>query len=138
VRLNAAVTDGTGYQHSMDYAEFIEFTVTDTGIGIAENKLELIFESFTQADSSTFRKYGGTGLGLSISKQLIKLMNGDIRVKSIAGQGSTFSFIIPLFIGVKPVKQDKELPNNSCADEKRVLIAEDNALNRSLYEKIRT
>jgi PAS domain S-box-containing protein len=134
VQLNAAVTDGTGYQHSMDYAEFVEFTVTDTGIGIAENKLELIFESFTQADSSTFRKYGGTGLGLSISKQLIKLMNGDIRVKSIAGQGSTFSFIIPLFAGVKPVKQDTDLLNNSCADKKRVLIAEDNALNRRLIE----
>ncbi len=134
VTLNVAVTDGSGFNHSSDVSQFLEFSVIDTGIGISEDKLELIFESFTQADSSTFRKYGGTGLGLSISKQLIKLMDGDIRVKSISGQGSTFSFIIPLFTGVKPVKQDTELLNNSCTDLKRVLIAEDNALNRRLIE----
>jgi len=134
VHLTVNISDGTGYQHSQDYSEFLEFTVTDTGIGISEDKLGLIFESFTQADSSTFRKFGGTGLGLSISKQLIKLMNGDIRVKSAPGQGSSFSFIIPLFIGAKPLEQGNELLSNECADVKKVLIAEDNALNRKLIE----
>lgn len=134
VALDVAVSDGSGYTLSSPASEFLEFTVTDTGIGIPEDKLGMIFESFTQADSSTFRKFGGTGLGLSISKQLIKMMKGDIRVKSIPDKGSTFSFIIPLIIGIKPEKQDMESLNASCADTRRVLIAEDNALNRKLIE----
>lgn len=75
---------------------FVEISVTDTGIGIPEQKLETIFESFEQADGSISRNYGGTGLGLSLTKSLVELHKGSIKVDSVPGKGSTFSFTIPL------------------------------------------
>ena len=72
----------------------IKFSISDTGVGIPSDKLENLFDSFTQADSSINRIYGGTGLGLTISKMLVELMEGEIHVESVKGQGSTFSFIL--------------------------------------------
>ena len=74
----------------------VEIAVADSGIGIPEDKLELIFEEFRQVDSSATRKYSGTGLGLSISRRLTRLLGGDITVKSTVGVGSTFTITIPL------------------------------------------
>ncbi|MEW6515433.1 MAG: response regulator [candidate division FCPU426 bacterium] len=82
-------------------AEF-RFQISDTGIGIPEDKLDTIFETFTQADISTTRRYGGTGLGLSISRQLVQLMGGNIQVASRAGQGSTFTVDIPFPLQSQP------------------------------------
>jgi len=105
--------------------------IEDTGIGIEEDKIERLFSDFTQADHSIARKYGGTGLGLSICKQLVKLMDGDIDVNSVHGEGSTFNVNLGLPIGKKPKKfAEKSLKGT------KVLFVDDNAINRNLYSEL--
>jgi signal transduction histidine kinase/CheY-like chemotaxis protein len=108
----------------------LHFKVKDTGIGIPPDKHDLLFRAFTQADSSTTRKYGGTGLGLAISARLVKLMGGDIWVESAAGAGSTFHFIAQL-ARAKSV----EPPSPLLPAELRgvpVLVVDDNETNRRI------
>jgi len=95
----------------------IEFSVTDTGIGIAKDKQKLIFEAFSQSDQTTTRKFGGTGLGLAISRRLVEAMNGEISVQSIQNKGSKFFFTAPF----KAVAKPSLLPQLN--DNKRAIIA---------------
>ncbi len=106
----------------------LKFEVRDTGIGIPAERLDKIFESFTQVDSSTTRKFGGTGLGLTISRQLVEMMGGEIGVESEVGQGATFWFTTRHTLS-KPssLPRFKHLPS---IREKRILLIDDNPTNR--------
>jgi PAS domain S-box-containing protein len=115
----------------------IEFAVTDTGIGIAEDKIKKIFENFQQASSETSRLFGGTGLGLAIAKQLVEAQKGTIRVKSIIDQGSTFSFTLSFLKTNEPAELDTSDEDlNIEYNDVRVLVAEDIALNQLLMKTL--
>ena len=110
----------------------LRFAVKDSGIGIPSDNLEVIFESFKQADSSTTRKFGGTGLGLSICKLLVELQNGSIHVDSTVGEGSTFYFDIPFRKGTPddlPVRSEMEDLSYDIRGV-RVLLVEDHKVNQ--------
>ncbi len=147
---NAIKFTNTGYihlttaLHTIDDKHFIRFDVEDTGIGIPANKLDFIFQSFSQADSSTTRKYGGTGLGLTITKQLAALLGGSITVQSEAGQGSAFSLSIPVGIDINTqpalditqTLEPSEEPASFCQNRYsgHVLIVEDALPNQKLIQ----
>ncbi len=115
----------------------LHFSISDTGIGIPDEKLDRLFQSFSQVDSTTTRKYGGTGLGLAISRRLVELMGGEIWVVSRPKLGSTFHFTIPA-----EEAEEISIPVDSCATRVkthprqgkagtlRILLAEDNAINQ--------
>lgn len=108
---------------------WLQFSVRDTGIGIAVDKIKNLFASFSQVDSSATRKRGGTGLGLAISKKLVNLMGGEIAVASQLGKGSTFSFELPLEMA--PNKTEST-PTPAALQGKRLLIVDDNVNMRTM------
>jgi PAS domain S-box-containing protein len=112
----------------------IRFSVTDTGIGIPEDRLERLFKSFSQVDSSTTRKYGGTGLGLAISKRLVEMMGGQIGVESRMGRGSTFWFTADLEKQDVDGMEQKACPVPEDVRGKRILAVDDNAVNRRIMQ----
>ncbi len=112
----------------------LHFYVQDTGIGIPPVKQGQIFESFTQAESSTTRSFGGTGLGLTISKNLVELMGGRIWVESQEGEGSTFHFTVKLGLGAAQDADGHSAPE--MLEGRAILIVDDNATNREILEDL--
>ena len=110
----------------------LRFSVRDTGIGIPEDRVHLLFQTFSQVDASTTRRYGGTGLGLAICKQLSEMMGGSVGVASVVDQGSTFWALIP-FDKQKPEEHPHPYPAGSIAG-RHILIVDDNATNRRILE----
>ena len=113
------------------------FTVRDTGIGIPTDKIDHLFQPFMQVDSSLTRRHGGTGLGLAISKELVQMMGGEIRLESVEGRGSTFTFMLPLrpaeFSAIHP---PPTRPAFKCERLQRVLLVEDDPMVRELVEML--
>ncbi len=116
--------------HQAQNAE-LEFVISDTGIGIEEDKQAMLFDAFSQADSSTSRKFGGTGLGLAIAKELAQRMEGSIGVDSIAGRGARFTVRIWLETAERPEEQTESAETEDFS-AMRILVAEDNPLNQKV------
>ena len=114
-----------------DQAVVIDFEIADTGIGIAPEKQQIIFQAFEQADSSTTRRYGGTGLGLTISSRLVEMMGGTISVESELRRGSTFRFSAPFGRSTRLAAAPAQPPVVDLHGL-RVLIVDDNATNRTI------
>jgi signal transduction histidine kinase/AmiR/NasT family two-component response regulator len=110
----------------------MRFAVRDTGIGMSDDAMKRLFQRFSQADSSTSRRYGGTGLGLAISFRLVELMGGRLEVESAPGAGSAFHFSIPLPVTEQESKVPQTPPPGSVRLELQVLVVEDNATNRKI------
>jgi len=125
----------------VDNTVAMHVSVTDTGIGMSQAVMDILFQPFTQADDSISRKFGGTGLGLAISKRIVELMEGDIRVESCEGQGSTFSFFIRLSLAEQELEK-QDVSSHSTAFEslhlktRRILVAEDNPINQFVLQEL--
>jgi CheY-like chemotaxis protein len=115
-----------------DHKVILKFSVSDTGIGLTEDQMAKLFQSFTQADTSTTRKYGGTGLGLAISKKLVHMMGGEIWVESEKGQGTTFSFTAAFGLGEEKDRQ-RLVPSPDLRNLK-TLVVDDNATSREILQ----
>jgi len=110
----------------------LQFAIRDTGIGMTAQQQSKLFQAFSQADTSTTRKFGGTGLGLSISKRLVDMMGGEIRVESEPGRGTVFSFTANLGLGKKEVKKRHRPPSD--LHGMKVLVVDDNATSRNILQ----
>jgi ammonium transporter len=131
----------TARRESRDDADWISFTVTDTGIGMTSEQVSKMFQEFTQADTSTTRRYGGTGLGLALSRRFCQMMGGDITVQSIPGAGSTFTVYLP----VQSAVQDITEPDSPTAvqavqgkETATVLVIDDDAVVQDLVTRTLT
>jgi len=129
------VVSATTLEAGQDRA-VIRLAVRDTGIGIARDKLETIFEEFSQADASMTRKYGGTGLGLAIARRLVRLMGGDLSVSSEVGKGTEFAFTAEFEI--EPAAGQAAAPDAARLAGRRALVVDDNATNRRIVIDILT
>ncbi|MEM9555636.1 MAG: ATP-binding protein [Acidobacteriota bacterium] len=139
VRVAVATTDeppiglANAPLETSDSTVWLEIIVRDSGIGIAPEHLERIFEPFTQADASTTRRFGGTGLGLTICRRLVQLLGGSIDVSSTPGEGSTFRVVLPFALGQPEESDDRDEPVDGeevTVGRGRVLLVEDNEVNR--------
>jgi signal transduction histidine kinase/response regulator RpfG family c-di-GMP phosphodiesterase len=116
----------------------ISFVIKDNGIGIPEDKIDTIFDSFSQGSIDINRKYGGTGLGLTIVKKIVALLDGEIHLESKVGKGSIFTFQLPFAVAKKPreVRINKKETINKSLTDKHILVVEDNKINQMITEKM--
>ena len=137
VRVEAADRDRSGFPAARqpDGEVALQFTVSDTGIGIPQDKQKTIFRAFEQEDTSTTRKYGGTGLGLTIAARLVALMGGTINVESEPGRGSTFVFTAHFARQARTTDKTVAAPPTPFLYNLPVLIVDDNATNRDILEQ---
>lgn len=112
----------------------LSIAVSDTGIGIPGDRIGRLFQSFSQADASTSRRFGGTGLGLAICKRLVEIMGGEISARSTPGAGTTLSFAIP--VGVAAFKDPPRSKARTLTEPKQVLVVEDNVINRVVIQRM--
>jgi len=131
---NGSVTVAVDVVSRQDNDVTLSVAVSDTGIGMTPEQLANLFSSFTQADSSTTRRFGGTGLGLAISKQIVELMGGTISVESQLGEGSTFTFTVVMAISPEAVLPVGRAPSPEILNL-RVLIADDNPAARQIMQE---
>lgn len=116
----------------------VYFQIIDTGIGIPEDKLKKVFDSFSQGSVEINRKFGGTGLGLTIVKKLVRILGGHIRLKSVVGEGSTFSFELKFKADTKPIQIKSKIKNynSEIFKDKKILLVEDNKINQMITKKM--
>ena len=137
---NGNVTVITNLSTLEDKKATLYFEITDTGIGIPEDKLASVFDSFSQGSIEVNRKYGGTGLGLTIVKKLIKILGGHIKLKSVVGEGSTFSFNLEFQISPEQESQMEKKSmikyNANKLINKKILLVEDNKINQMITKKM--
>jgi CheY-like chemotaxis protein/anti-sigma regulatory factor (Ser/Thr protein kinase) len=135
----------------MDGSDWIVFRITDTGIGLSDEKVLRLFQDFSQADASTTRKFGGTGLGLALTRRFCQMMGGDVTVSSIEGEGSTFTIKLPADVGelkaevseLAPETREYRSPGNRSTDPLTepstcVLVIDDDPVQRELMERFLT
>jgi len=118
--------------------DMLEMRVSDTGVGIPADRLDTLFQKFTQADASTTRKYGGTGLGLAICRELAEIIGGDIRAESTIGEGTTFivRLLIPRVGDAMALETEEAAPRDWNATNLRILAAEDNSVNQLVLKTL--
>ena len=137
---NGEVTVSANLQQLKNSKATLYFEITDTGIGIPEDKLATVFDSFSQGSIEVNRKYGGTGLGLTIVKKLIKILGGNIQLKSIVGEGSSFYFSLNFPISTLQESQLEAKPlvkyDASKLINKKILVVEDNKINQMITKKM--
>jgi signal transduction histidine kinase/DNA-binding response OmpR family regulator len=129
-----SVTIRLGLESEEDDRVMLRLSVADTGIGMTPEQQASLFQSFTQADSSTTRRFGGTGLGLAISRQIVEQMDGSIRVESVPGEGSTFSCLMQMAREDDAATDEVTIPDR--IQRLRVLAADDNAASRQLLQDV--
>lgn len=134
---NGVISVTVDVKSDNDNSQTLIFSVTDTGIGIPADQIERLFDSFTQADASTTRRYGGSGLGLAISSRLVEAMEGEISVESKPGTGSTFWFTAPLEkVDATAVKKEEALAQAPSTRPLDLLLADDVEMNRLMTEQL--
>ena len=125
-------------KHRKNNDFFIEFSVADTGIGISQDKIDSIFDGYTQAEENTANKYGGTGLGLTITKEIVDKLNGEIEIDSTVNSGTTVRFRMPYSLGTKQTSPSKKLKKSKNSKDSKllagteILVFEDNKMNQHL------